>query len=335
MSKRKADACTEGANKKPRIGQKFRENYSEQFPCVKRSSVSIYHALCTVCVYDFKVSHGGILDVQRHVKSARHTQISDCKKATPSVTNFFSGSQSDNLELIRAETLFANFLVEHNIALSASDHAGNLFRKMFPNSSTAQQFGCGRTKTTAIVKCLAHEAKLSAADHLKKGPFIIGTDASQEGGDKFFPMVVRYIRGGMIVTELLANPTCKDSATGENIFKLLSDTFASIDVPWANCLSLVCDNAYVMTGRHKGVISFVLKEVPEAHLAGCVCHLLSLASKKATKAFQSATGFDVDDILRQTAWYVNKSSNRQHRLKAIQEECGVPQLKVVDHCPTR
>eukprot|EP00745_Piridium_sociabile_P013487 TRINITY_DN1993_c0_g1_i8.p1 TRINITY_DN1993_c0_g1~~TRINITY_DN1993_c0_g1_i8.p1 ORF type:complete len:138 (+),score=6.72 TRINITY_DN1993_c0_g1_i8:441-854(+) len=92
MSKRKADACTEGANKKPlkRIEQKFRENYSEQFPCVKRSSVSIYHALCTVCVYDFKVSHGGILDVQRHVKSARHTQISDCKKATPSVTNFFS-----------------------------------------------------------------------------------------------------------------------------------------------------------------------------------------------------------------------------------------------------
>ena len=80
-------------------------------------------------------------------------------------------------------------------------------------------------------------------------------------------------------------------------------------------VSLVCDNANVMTGKHKGVISFVHKEIPAAHLAGCVCHLLSLASKKATKAFQCVSAFDVDDILRQIAWYVNKSYSLLQKCK--------------------
>jgi len=38
-----------------------------------------------------------------------------------------------------------NFLIKHNIALTAADHAGPLFKAMFPDSSIA------RTKTSAIV----------------------------------------------------------------------------------------------------------------------------------------------------------------------------------------
>ena len=61
---------------------------------------------------------------------------------------------SQNLDVIQAETLFTNFLVEHNIALSAADSAGNFFFLcMFLNCTTAKQYGCGRTKTSAIVKC--------------------------------------------------------------------------------------------------------------------------------------------------------------------------------------
>ena len=70
-------------------------------------------------------------------------------------------------------------------------------------------------------------------------------------------------------------------------------------------------NANVMTGTHKGVVLLMRLKVPEVHLAGCVCHLLNLAAKKETKAFPGA--FDFDDILRQMAWYVNKSSNCQQR----------------------
>ena len=64
---------------------------------------------------------------------------------------------------------------------------------------------------------------------------------------------------------------------------------------WDNCLALVCDNCNTMAGKHKGVVSFIRREVPSVHIAGCVCHLLNLAVKKATKAYQGA--FDFEYIL--------------------------------------
>ena len=66
---------------------------------------------CGVCLLDFNVSHGGILHVQHHVKLARHWEIG--KVVTPSVTTFFRKAESQNMDVIRAETLFANFLVLH------------------------------------------------------------------------------------------------------------------------------------------------------------------------------------------------------------------------------
>ncbi|KAL8590432.1 hypothetical protein ACOMHN_011645 [Nucella lapillus] len=169
---------------------------------------------------------------------------------------------------------------------------------------------------------------------MKSGPFVIGTDDSQEGGEKHYPIVVRFCdSNGYIQSKLLANPTSTDSSTGENIFHLLDDTLTSLGTDWTKCLSLVCDNAATMTGVNKGVISYVRKKTPKVHLAGCVCHLLNLAAKKATKAFQGE--FDFDDILRQISWYMSKSTNREQRLKQLQKQCGTPELNVIDHCPTR
>lgn len=51
-----------------------------------------------------------------------------------------------------AEVLFANFLVEHDLSFNIADHASKLFTKMFPDSTLASGFQCGRTKATALVK---------------------------------------------------------------------------------------------------------------------------------------------------------------------------------------
>ena len=204
----------------------------------------------------------------------------DCGKAgSVKISTFFCDQKkTQDLDAIRAEALFTSFLVEHNIALSAADHAGKLFRNMFPGNRVAQVYACGRTKTTAIMKCCAREEVDSAASAMRNGSFIIGTDGSQEGGDKFFPVVVRFINdNGDIATKLIANPTCSESATGENIFHLIEETFSTINVGWDNCLALVCDHCNTMTGKNKGVISFIRRKVPSVHLAGCVCHLLNLA----------------------------------------------------------
>ena len=59
------------------------------------------------------------------VASARHKKKAEAAEKSTKMTNFFSRTSTvpDDLAVIRAETLFAHFLVEHNIPLSASDHA--------------------------------------------------------------------------------------------------------------------------------------------------------------------------------------------------------------------
>ena len=94
----------------------------------------------------------------------------------------------------------------------------------------------------------------------------------------------------------------------------------------------MCDNANVMTGSHKGVISFIREKHDSVFLAACVCHLLSLALKRGIKA---SSKFDLDDLMRQLYWYVSKSSGRHHHLKQLQQECGTPQHQIIAHVPTR
>ena len=52
-------------------------------------------------------------------------------------------------------------------------------------------------------------------------------------------------------------------------------------------------------------------------------------------AIKDSSKFDMDDTMRQISWYFSKSSGRQQRLKQLQQQCGVPQHKLIDHVPTR
>lgn len=65
----------------------------------------------------------------------------------------------DDNAVIRAETLVSLFLVEHNIPISAVDHASQLFKMMFPGNSVSKEFACGRTKATAIIKACSNDLK--------------------------------------------------------------------------------------------------------------------------------------------------------------------------------
>jgi hypothetical protein len=131
-------------------------------------------------------------DIKRHVGTKNH-QKKGSERANEKLIRFGyrpAPKSAVDYSTIRAETLFVSFLVEHNLPLSAADHAGPLFRKMFPNCKTAQEFKCARTKATAITKCLAKLDVEDSANQMKSGPFIIGTDGSQEGGEKHYPIVV-------------------------------------------------------------------------------------------------------------------------------------------------
>lgn len=180
-------ACAPKASKS---GQRFKSSYSADFPCIVPSSVGESYARCTACESDFTIAHGGYDDVFRHTKSQKHLRAGSALKGATPLTSFFASARKDedgDSAVIRAETLFSLFLVEHNIPISAADHASQLF-KMFPGNSVAKDFACGRTKATAIIKACSNDLKDQLILQMKKGPFILGTDemvARREGSSTF------------------------------------------------------------------------------------------------------------------------------------------------------
>jgi len=83
----------------------------------------------------------------KHVNTYKYqnqAKLSDVKKL-----RFFFIGKTD-VGVINAEILFTDLLVEHNISFAASDHAGSLFRRMFPDSEIARKYGCGHTKTSCF-----------------------------------------------------------------------------------------------------------------------------------------------------------------------------------------
>ena len=102
--------------------QKWKSTYAQTYPCLVKSKVSDNHARCVVCVTDFSVSHGGMSDATKHVTSQKHKKLAAEKKSAQ-LTSFFQPKQKadEDLKSIEAETLMTNFLVEHNVPLSAAD----------------------------------------------------------------------------------------------------------------------------------------------------------------------------------------------------------------------
>ena len=136
-----------------------------------------------MCPSDFSIANGGKYDVSTHVKGKHHKDRARISSSNQSVRSFFEPQASSSV--INAEALWATFVVEHNLAFQASDHATKLFHKMFPDSSVAKKFSCGRTKTAAIIiEALAPHFSKRSLDNLdKNAPFSIMMDESNDKTD--------------------------------------------------------------------------------------------------------------------------------------------------------
>lgn len=314
--------------------QKYRQEYTTEWPFIKTSQISDSHAYCEYCRTDFSVKHGGRHDCIVHVGTKKHQQFAKSIGNHKSMREFVVSTGEDNA-VIKAETLFANFIVEHNLPIAVSDHIGPLCKAAFPDSNIANKYGSGRTKTTAIIETLSNDTSKSLALELSLGYFSLSTDGSSDTTtSQLYPVVVRYYDGslGKIVTQLLSLPAMQEvSSTGENIFNLLNRNLEKFNIPWQRCVSFCCDNASVMVGVHKGVAAFVRKENENVYVQGCPCHLVHLAAQYAAAKLP----LSVEDLLIDLYYYFDKSSKRNKQLKQLQQLCDIETRGIIKHVNTR
>ena len=77
-------------------------------------------AHCKLCNTIFSVAASTLYDVKRHAKRSAHVTAVEASSKTKSITNFADDKKSSSI--ILSETLFSNFVAEHNLSFSLADH---------------------------------------------------------------------------------------------------------------------------------------------------------------------------------------------------------------------
>lgn len=308
----------------------FNQAYSEEFPHIIASRKGNNFAFCAACRCDFSLAHAGRNDVFKHSQSKKHMDNVKCIESNKKLS--FTCDAGEN-RVTRAECYFTSFIVEHNLPLSCADHTGQLFRKMFPDSDLAKKYSCARTKTTAILGEMESKTHASTIQTLKRVPFSISTDGSNQGGAKLYPIVVTFHNEGKLEIEsrLLSVPALEGDSTGINIGNLLLQNLKENGIPYSNCLALGADNAPVMVGHKSGVASVLKREIPNLVVIGCPCHLVNLAAEKAA-AFLPVK---VDEMLVDIFYYLEKSEKRKEKVREFQKLHDTDVKKILKHVCTR
>ena len=121
---------------------------------MKPSKKGATYAFCKVCGADIAIGGSGLCDLQRHIKSGKHTSLLKQVTSQPSiVTTMEVAGNSQNIhdQALAAEILFAKFLAEHNLPFLLADHFSPLCKVMFPDSKVVGVYAAARTKTKAII----------------------------------------------------------------------------------------------------------------------------------------------------------------------------------------
>lgn len=241
---------------------------------------------------------------------------------------------------IQAEVKMAMMIVHHNTFFNLSDHLTRLVNSEFQGSAAAENFACGRTKTSAIINCLGNEFKAELVEDMKKFPFSFMIDGSNDTGiAKMYPITVHIydVNFNRVMTKFFDMNLIEGSTSGTaaTIFQHVDALFQKYEISWHSVTGLGVDNTNVNIGAHDSIKSRVLGKEPNVFVAGCPCHMLHKAAAKGATAFADATGFDLEDHCVDLFYWFDKSTKRKGILKEYCEFCDTDYEAVVKYVSVR
>ena len=328
--------------KKQRISHsktKFNPEWTKKHPCIVKNVDDPEKVYCTVCCKSLSTSHQGYRDIDRHINGQVHQSRTKQLESNRRITDcFVSDRDTIALKVIGAEVKFTGFLLEHNLPIAVSDHAGPLFKSMFPDSKIAQYYGCARTKTTCILnRALGPEFAKTVFQLVQQQPFTLSLNGSNDKEEqKLVPLTVRVFDNdlGMVKSKFLSMCLCNEG-TAATYFEKVEEVFVSHDIPWSNCIALSVDSTSVNIGRHNSIKSRLEVKNPSVYTLGCPCHFVHNAAHKASKMLEGATGFDVEELAVDVYYYFDRSTKRKGELQEYACFCDVAYHKVLKYVSTR
>ena len=222
--------------------------------------------------------------------------------------------------------------------IAVADHAGPLFRSMFPDNKIAQSYDCARTKATCIMNgALAVECADQVISKARSQLFTLCLDGSiDQESDKLIPITVRLFDHdkGMVVARFL-DMCLSSSGTAAAYFEKLECVFSEKNIPSHNCVGFSVDSASVNIGKHNSIKTRIEGKYSPVYTLGCPCHFIHNAAHHATKSLEASCGFDVEGTVVDVFYYFDHSTKRKGELRDFATFCIVESRKILKHVSTR
>ena len=238
---------------------KFKSEWCKDYPI--RAVPNDQHSFfCIPCKKTIRCGHQGLKDVKDHCATETHNKLFKVTKLQPSISQLLCDSSASE-DVIRAEVMVTNFLIQHNLPLATADHLRPLFKSIFPDSNIAKSYACRRTKTSAIInKAMGLHCHEYLVEHCKSHPFSIGIDGSSDTEEsKMNPATIRIfdMRSKTVTTHFfdMCITSGRDAAKAESVFRSMESKLTDDEIPWSHVVSLSVDNTNSMVGIHNSLAS--------------------------------------------------------------------------------
>uniref|UniRef100_H3AXR2 Uncharacterized protein n=1 Tax=Latimeria chalumnae TaxID=7897 RepID=H3AXR2_LATCH len=283
-----------------------------------------YTARCSICQKEEEKNH-----LRAHARTPGHIAAVSGKKSTGGGILQYLPDRTLQDNCTAAEVMFVNLLVEHNISFNMADHFTTLVKNMFPDSKVAKNFQCGRTTSTYVLKnALAPHVRDPLLSNLYGLFSLIVDESTDRGDDKQLAMIVKYYDENQLRVETkFYRLRIVNSATGENLFKAVKDTFQGDNIKWENVMGLGADGAANMIGKNNSLMSRIKEKQPHLYTLHCACHVSHICASDACKKLPSY----LDNFFVELFWHFHCSEV----LKGYQEFTDTVIHKILKPCSTR
>ncbi|PAA85853.1 hypothetical protein BOX15_Mlig011045g2, partial [Macrostomum lignano] len=263
-------------------------------------------ATCRLCNRGVNFRQHGIAALRQHADGAKHKALSRAMVAAYSqqkINAFFPITPSENQQLKKVEAeaslpqqtmaaslRFGLLVVRKDLSFKTMDEISETLPVAIPDSSVAQNFSCGRTKTTYLVTdALAPHAKEEMFKSLRDSPFSILLDEGTKRDRCWLVLLARTfcIERQKVILVYIGSEELKNSSASnmkDTVLSLLSQA----KLPARNVISVMTDSCNAMRGIHNGLLTKLKDAMPQLiDVGGCSLHHVHNSVQYATKAFDS------------------------------------------------
>lgn len=312
----------------------FQDTWKKDFSFLGSVPNDKYSAKCSLCMRTISVKEG-IKSVRQHAETSQHKANVSATSSKKLMTNYvISRLDPDQDKIVAAEAALTYHNVRHHLSYNSLDCGVKVLRGCYSDSKLIEKTQLGRTKASSItnnvLKPHVLELIIDQLNDHGEVPFCVGTDASNHGSRKMYPVCARYYtRDGLreVVLDFYEDPFEDASSVKDRIVQVLEKHSLQLK----NVIGYRADNASVNYGVNHSVFTLLQLENPSLVQANCFNHVLHNAARSALQLFS----VDVENVVLKCFAEFSKSAKKEAKLKEEFQAAGQDYQKMVRHVVTR